>query len=105
ARLVLSTAGNAYVRTVTGLRLRDCTSGFQCITRPALQAIGCEHIRTNGYSFLVELKYRVQRRGFSIVEVPIVFTQRRHGRTKMTRKEILLSLVTAWKLRLGLYRW
>jgi len=105
ARLILSTAGNAYVRTITGLPLRDCTSGFQCITRPALAAIGCGHIRTNSYSFLVELKYRVQRRGFSMVEVPIVFTQRRHGRTKMTRKEIFLSLLTAWKLRLGLYRW
>ena len=104
ARLILSQGGNAYVRAVTGLPLRDCTSGFQCIRRTALEGIGLDKIRTNGYSFLVELKYRIFRRGFSLVEVPIVFTQRRHGRTKMTRKEYFLSLLTAWKLRLGIYR-
>jgi dolichol-phosphate mannosyltransferase len=92
------------VRAVTGLPLRDCTSGYQCIRRRALEGIGVEHIATNGYSFLVELKYRIFRRGFSIAEVPIVFTQRRQGASKMTRKEVVLSLLTAWKLRLGLYR-
>jgi dolichol-phosphate mannosyltransferase len=104
SRLMLSQGGNAYVRAVTGLPLRDCTSGYQCIRRTTLATIGLDHIRTNGYSFLVELKYRAFRKGLSLVEVPIVFTQRRHGRTKMTRKEIFLSLLTAWKLRLGLYR-
>jgi dolichol-phosphate mannosyltransferase len=104
ARLILSTAGNTYVRAIARLPLRDCTSGYQCINRRVLEAIGLEHIRTNGYSFLVELKYRTFRRGFSMTEVPIVFTQRLHGRTKMTRKEILLSLLNVWKLRLGLYR-
>src|SRR5439155_205736 len=82
----------------------DCTGGFQVIRRAALERIGVGHIRTNGYSFLVELKYRIFRSGGSMVEVPIVFTQRRHGRTKMTRREIFLSLVNVWKLRLGLYR-
>jgi dolichol-phosphate mannosyltransferase len=104
ARLALSTAGNSYVRAITRLPLRDCTSGFQCIRRRALEAIGLEHVRSNGYSFLVELKYRIARHGFSLTEIPIVFTQRRHGRTKMTRKEILLSLLNVWKLRLGLWR-
>jgi len=103
-RLVLSQGGNLYVRAITGLPLRDCTSGFQVIRRAALERIGVEHIHTNGYSFLVELKYRVFKSGGSLVEVPIVFTQRRHGRTKMTRKEIFVSLLNAWKLRLGLYR-
>ena len=104
ARLILSQAGNAYVRAVTGLPLRDCTSGYQCIRRAVLASIGLDQIRTNGYSFLVELKYRAFKKGLSLVEVPIVFTQRRHGRTKMPRKEIFLSLLTAWKLRLGMYR-
>ncbi|HWP65477.1 MAG TPA: polyprenol monophosphomannose synthase [Candidatus Limnocylindria bacterium] len=104
ARLALSSAGNAYVRAITRLPLRDCTSGFQCIRADALARIGLEHIRTNGYSFLVELKYRLARRGCSILEVPIVFTQRRHGRTKMTREQIILSLLNVWRLRLGLYR-
>jgi dolichol-phosphate mannosyltransferase len=104
ARLALSSAGNAYVRTITRLPLRDCTSGFQCIRTAALQRIGLEHIRTNGYSFLVEVKYRLRRRGCSMTEIPIVFTQRRHGRTKMTREQIMLSLLNVWRLRLGLYR-
>jgi len=104
ARLMLSQGGNAYVRAITRLPLRDCTSGYQCIRRAALEAIGLEKIRTNGYSFLVELKYRIFRCGFSLTEVPIVFTQRRHGRTKMARREIFLSLSNVWKLRLGLYR-
>jgi dolichol-phosphate mannosyltransferase len=104
ARLILSTGANTYVRAVTGLPLRDCTSGFQCIRRRALERIGLAHIRTSGYSFLVELKYRIARAGLSMTEVPIVFTQRRHGATKMTRQEILVSLLTPWKLRLGLYR-
>src|SRR5262245_29324808 len=104
ARLILSTVGNSYVRAVARLPLRDCTSGFQCIRRRALEAIGLEHIHTNGYSFLVELKYRIRRCGFTMTEVPIVFVQRKHGRTKMTRKEIFLSLSNVWRLRLGLYR-
>lgn len=104
ARLALSSAGNAYVRAITRLPLRDCTSGFQCISARALARIGLEHIHTNGYSFLVELKYRLLRWGCTMTEVPIIFTQRRHGRTKMTRKEIILSLLNVWKLRLGLYR-
>jgi dolichol-phosphate mannosyltransferase len=70
----------------------------------ALRRIGLSHIRTNGYSFLVELKYRLRRCGCSMIEVPIVFTQRRHGRTKMTREQIMLSLLNVWRLRLGLYR-
>lgn len=103
-RLILSQLGNVYVRAIVRLPLKDCTSGFQCIQSRALESIGFRHIRTNGYSFLVELKYRLRRAGRSMVEVPIVFTQRRHGRTKLTRKEIFLSLLNVWKLRLGLYR-
>jgi dolichol-phosphate mannosyltransferase len=104
ARLALSTAGNAYVRAIARLPLRDCTSGYQCIRAHVLRGIGLEHIRTNGYSFLVEIKYRALRAGFSLGEVPIVFVQRKHGRTKMTRKEILMSLLNVWRLRLGIYR-
>lgn len=104
ARLILSTGANAYVRAITGIPLRDCTSGFQCIRRTALERINPGSIRTNGYSFLVEVKYRIHRQGLSMAEVPIVFTQRRHGRTKMTRGEIFASFLNVWKLRLGLYR-
>jgi dolichol-phosphate mannosyltransferase len=104
ARLALSTVGNAYVRAIARLPLHDCTSGFQYLKARVLQGIGLEHIHTNGYSFLVELKYRAFRAGFTLGEVPIVFVQRKHGRTKMTRKEVVMSLLNVWRLRLGLYR-
>jgi dolichol-phosphate mannosyltransferase len=104
ARLILSQAANFYARTVAGLPFRDCTSGYQVVRHDALARIGLENVRTDGYSFLVELKHRVLRAGFSGVEVPIVFTQRRQGATKMTHREILRSVFTPWRLRLGLYR-
>jgi len=104
SRLILSTVGNAYVRAIARLPLRDCTSGYQCIQARVLRGFGLDHIKTNGYSFLVELKYRAFHSGFTLGEVPIVFVQRKHGRTKMTRKEILMSLLNVWRLRLGLYR-
>jgi len=104
ARLVLSQGANLYARTVAGLPFRDCTSGYQVVRRDALARIGLENIRTDGYSFLVELKHRVLRAGLTGVEVPIVFTQRRQGVTKMTRTEILRSVFTPWRLRLRLYR-
>ena len=104
ARLALSTAANAYVRAIARLPLRDCTSGFQCIHARVLRGIALQHIHSNGYSFLVEVKYRAFRAGFSLEEIPIVFTQRKHGRTKMTRKEILASVLNVWRLRLGYRR-
>jgi dolichol-phosphate mannosyltransferase len=82
---------------------RDCTSGFQCLSRRALGAIGLESIRTNGYSFLIELKYRVIDAGLRGVEVPIVFTQRRAGTSKISKAEIGRSMVTPWKMRLGFW--
>ena len=104
SRLILSTLANQYARWVTGLPFRDCTSGFQCLTRRALEAIGLEEIRTSGYSFLIELKYRVVDAGLSGIEVPIVFTQRRAGTSKISKAEIARSMVTPWKMRLGLWK-
>lgn len=103
-RLALSLTANAYARTVTGLPVRDCTSGFQCFRAEVLRQIHLDAIRTNGYSFLIELKYRAQRAGFRLGEVPIIFVDRRRGTSKITRREIYASIATVWKLRLGLYR-
>ena len=103
SRLILSTFANQYARFVTGLPFRDCTSGFQCLTRRALQAASLGNIRTNGYSFLIELKYRVIAAGLQGIEVPIVFTQRRAGSSKISRTEIAHSMMTPWKMRLGLW--
>lgn len=103
SRLIMSKVANTYARVVTGMPFCDCTSGFQCLTSRALAAIGLESIRTDGYSFLVELKYRVVHAGLRGVEVPIVFTQRRAGTSKISKAEILRSMVTPWKMRLGLW--
>jgi dolichol-phosphate mannosyltransferase len=100
-RLILSVGANAYARTITGLPLRDCTSGFQCIRREVLEAIGVDRLRLSGYSFLIELKYRAFRRGFRLKEAPIVFTDRKFGHSKITRREILRSVWAVWALRLG----
>ena len=101
ARLALSSAGNAYVRAITRLPLRDCTSGFQCIRREVLEAIGVERLKLSGYSFLIEVKYRAFRRGFRLREAPIVFTDRKFGYSKITQREILRSVWAVWALRLG----
>jgi dolichol-phosphate mannosyltransferase len=103
-RLALSVTANAYARTVTGLPVRDCTSGFQCFRADVLRRIHLDAIRTNGYSFLIELKFRALRAGFTVGEIPIIFVDRRRGTSKITRREIYASIATVWKLRLGLYR-
>jgi dolichol-phosphate mannosyltransferase len=103
SRLIMSQVANTYARLVTAMPFRDCTSGFQCLTSRALAAIGLESIRTDGYSFLVELKYRVVHAGLRGVEVPIVFTQRRAGTSKISKAEIGRSMITPWKMRLGFW--
>jgi len=103
SRLIMSQVANTYARLVTGMPFRDCTSGFQCLTSRALAAIGLDSIRTDGYSFLVELKYRVVHAGLRGVEVPIVFTQRRAGTSKISKAEIGRSMITPWKMRLGFW--
>jgi dolichol-phosphate mannosyltransferase len=104
SRLIMSQVANQYARLVTGMPFRDCTSGFQCLTRRALSSIGLGDIQTSGYSFLIELKYRIVDAGLPGVEVPIVFTQRRAGTSKISKAEILRSMITPWKMRLGLWK-
>lgn len=103
SRLIMSTVANQYARVVTGMPFHDCTSGFQCLTRRALESIGLGAIKTSGYSFLIDLKYRVVHAGLEGLEVPIVFTDRRAGTSKISRAEIARSMVTPWKMRLGLW--
>jgi dolichol-phosphate mannosyltransferase len=101
ARLAASVGANAYARGVTGLPVRDCTSGFQCIRREVLEAIGVERLRRQGYAFLIELKYRALRRGFRFREVPIVFVERRSGISKNGLANGLKTLWAVWALRFG----
>ncbi len=98
-RILLSWGANQYVRRVTGLRANDCTSGFRLYRREVLEAIDLESVTSNGYSFQVEMAFRTHQAGFRIVEVPIVFTERRSGSSKMSRGVIWESILVPLKLR------
>lgn len=103
-RLFISFLANNYARVITGLPIRDCTSGFCCYKREALEKINLDAVRARGYSFLVEIKYRAHELGFKIGEVPIIFFERRSGQTKMSKFDIIEAMYTVWKLRLGFYK-
>jgi len=84
ARRLVSRGGSAYAQTILALRIRDLTGGFKCFRREVLEAIDLDRVRSQGYAFQVELTYRVVRSGFRVVEVPIVFRDRRAGLSKMS---------------------
>jgi len=100
-RLLLSYFGNAYVRVVTGMPVRDATSGFKCWRRAALVAVEPERVRSNGYSFQIETTYRAWTRRHRIREVPIIFMDRVRGESKMTKRIGLEALWICWWLRLA----
>jgi dolichol-phosphate mannosyltransferase len=91
-RLVLSTAGNRYVQLLTGLPVRDATSGFRAFRRAVLVAIGVQGLRSDGYAFQVETALRAWRSGFRITEVPIRFVERREGASKLSRRVVLEAI-------------
>ncbi len=98
-RRLLSRFANQYVRSITGLTVRDSTSGFRCYTRRALQVLVELPIAAEGYAFLVETTFRAQRAGLKIAEVPITFVDRREGQSKMSHKIIFESVLRPWRLR------
>jgi dolichol-phosphate mannosyltransferase len=98
-RHFVSKGGSLYSRTILNLGIRDLTSGYKAFTRTALQAIGLETIKSNGYSFQIETTYRLTRKGMKVTEVPIVFVDRRAGHSKMSRKIFLEAVAMVWKLR------
>ena len=97
-RRALSQGANSFAKTMLGLRAKDCTAGFRCYRREVLAAIDLDSIFSNGYSFLIEMIYYVQRRGFSVGEVPIVFEDRRRGISKISRTEVYRALQTVGRL-------
>ncbi len=99
-RLLISLFGSWYARTVTGLPVRDATGGFNAFRRSVLAGLGLDRIQSNGYSFQIELKYRAWKRGGSIREVPIVFTERDSGESKMSKRIVREAVWKVWKLRL-----
>ncbi len=99
-RLILSYFASVYTRWVTGLRLRDCTSGFKCFRRSVLEAIDLDSVKSDGYSFQIEMNYRCMEKGFRIAEIPIIFIDRHAGSSKMSRKIVREAVLMVWKLRL-----
>lgn len=106
-RLILSMGAGMYVRWITGLPLSDPTGGFKCFRRRALHSLNLEAVRSNGYSFQVELSHTIWMQGMRIAEVPIIFTDRFQGSSKMSRKIVWEAFWMVWRLwfRAGLRRW
>jgi dolichol-phosphate mannosyltransferase len=98
-RLLLSYFGNSYVRRVTGLPVRDTTGGFKCWRREALLGIPLDQVRSNGYSFQIEMTYRAWCKGFRIREIPIIFMDREVGISKMSKRIGLEALWMVWELK------
>jgi dolichol-phosphate mannosyltransferase len=99
-RLILSYAANVYTRFITGMPVRDATSGFTCIRRRVLEAIDLDAISSNGYAFQIEMKFKAWKRGFRLHEMPIVFVDRRDGISKMSKSIMYEAALMVWKLKL-----
>jgi dolichol-phosphate mannosyltransferase len=99
-RIILSSFANRYVRSVTGLEIHDCTTGYRCWRRDALARLPLDGVISDGYAFLVETLHLARRVGCRIREVPIVFVERREGSSKLSPRVLLESAIVPWRLRL-----
>jgi dolichol-phosphate mannosyltransferase len=97
-RLMLSKGAAKYVKIVTGMPFTDPTGGYKCFRRRALQAIDLNAVRSNGYSFQIEMTHKLWCQGMKIVEVPIIFTDRFQGTSKMSAKIMREAFVMVWRL-------
>jgi dolichol-phosphate mannosyltransferase len=99
-RLLLSYFANIYSRTITGIPVKDCTGGFKCFKRKVLESINLDKIRSNGYSFQIEMNYKAWKNGFKLIEIPIIFVDRIFGHSKMSKHVIYEAVFMVWKLRI-----
>jgi dolichol-phosphate mannosyltransferase len=97
-RIILSAFANWYIRTVTGLGVRDCTTGYRCWRRTALATLPLDKVVSEGYAFIVDITFMAAARGLRIVESPIIFIERRQGASKLSTRVLMESLMTPWKL-------
>lgn len=106
-RLMLSMCAAKYVQVITGMPISDPTGGYKCFRRRALESIDLDRVRSNGYSFQIELTHKIWRRGMKVAEVPIVFTDRFFGTSKMSSKIVREAFLMVWRLwfQNGLRRW
>jgi dolichol-phosphate mannosyltransferase len=100
SRLILSFGAGIYTRAITRLPVRDVTAGFKCFHRRVLEAIPFEKVRSNGYSFQIEMNYWTWKLGFRILEQPIIFIERTEGDSKMSRSIVYEAAWKVWELRL-----
>ena len=99
SRLFLSYAANIYARFVTGLPIFDTTGGFKCFRRNVLESIDLNSVKSNGYAFQIEVSYRAWKRGFRLLEIPIIFVDRTEGVSKMSKKIVREAIWMVWRLR------
>jgi dolichol-phosphate mannosyltransferase len=100
-RTLISRGGSVYSKLILGVPVNDLTSGFKCFSAYVLRSLDLDAIQSNGYGFQVEVNYRCHRKGFRIVEVPIMFVDRRVGESKMSSWIVLEAMAVVWKLRLS----
>ena len=98
-RFLLSYSASLYIRSALNIPIQDSTSGFKCLTRQALEALDLDNIISQGYIFQLELNYKLFLLGFKIKELPIIFSERKDGRSKMTKEIIFESFILVLKLR------
>ncbi len=99
-RLLLSFFASVYTRIITGMPIKDATGGFKCFRRKVLENIDLDNVRSNGYSFQIEMTFKAYKKGFKIKEIPIVFMDRVKGKSKMSKKIVREAVLMVWKLRL-----
>lgn len=99
-RLILSYAANLYTRIITGMPVKDATGGFKCFRREVLEAIDLEKVKSNGYTFQIEMNFKAWCKGFRLCEHPIIFFERQSGVSKMSRKIVYEAVFMVWKLKL-----
>jgi dolichol-phosphate mannosyltransferase len=98
-RLLLSYFANIYTRIITGLQVKDTTAGFMCYKVTSLSNINLDNIKSNGYSFQIEMKYKFYKKKFNISEIPILFIERRAGVSKMSKRVVYEAMFMVWKLK------
>lgn len=99
-RLILSYGANLYSSIVTGMPLKDSTGGFKAWRREVLETVQLDQVRSQGYSFQIEMNFRTWRRGFTIIEEPIIFTDRTIGESKMSKTIMYEAIWMVWRLRI-----
>lgn len=102
SRRLISKSGNLYARTMLGMNVRDITAGFRCYNVQALKKVDLDQVKSDGYGFQVEMAYRIKRAGYGIIEIPIIFEDRRAGQSKMSKDIVIEAFIRVLRMRFKL---